>query len=244
MRCIGIDLAVRPDRTGVAVIDWRPDGGGVATVRTGTDDAEILDLLTDDATDVVGLDVPLGWPDRFVDAVRAHADRRPLPDLDWGDAYAELRLRVTDRWLRTRCGANPMSVSTNLIAAPALRAAWLLARAEQHGVVVDRSGRTGRVVEVYPGAALRVWGLPFSGYKSGPQAQRTQGRIRAAVLDAMGLELVGDVRNDHELDALLCAVIARLSRIRATRPVPEQHSEVAEREGWIHVPLGPLDELP
>lgn len=249
MRSVGIDLAVQPRRTGVARIEWCDDGAaapttwaGTATTWIGADDDMLRALLRDSGTDVAGLDVPLGWPRRFVQALAAHDDRRPIEGDSWEELYTATRLRATDRWLRDVCGANPMSVSTNLIAAPALRAAWLLSDAEAAGVPVDRSGVSGRVVEVYPAAALRIWGLPHAGYKKpGAAATGLRRRIRDEVLDRTAVTPVGDVATDHELDALVCAIVARLARTGRTRPIPAELVDLAQREGWIHVPIGPLE---
>ncbi len=43
-----------------------------------------------------------------------------------------------------------------------MRAAWLVPRLQMGPV--DVSG-TGKVVEVYPALALRIWGLPYRGYE-------------------------------------------------------------------------------
>jgi hypothetical protein len=56
-----------------------------------------------------------------------------------------------------RRGQLPLSVSTDRIAYPAMRIARLLGAVA--GEPVDRTG-AGRIVEGYPAAALRVWGLP------------------------------------------------------------------------------------
>lgn len=127
-----------------------------------------------------------------------------------------------------------------MIGATAMRASWLLSQAEQVGLVVDRSGVEGNVVEVYPGAALRQWGLPYSGYKSGRSAGDQRQRVLAKLIEGMGLTVTTDVTNDHQLDALICAVVARMARTGRTYPIPEEHRESAQLEGWIHMPVAPL----
>jgi hypothetical protein len=54
------------------------------------------------------------------------------------------------------------------------------------------------------------------------------------------LTVASDVVNDHELDALVCAVVARMARTGRTHEISEEHLETARREGWIHVPVSPL----
>ncbi|WP_433185959.1 DUF429 domain-containing protein [Actinoallomurus sp. CA-150999] len=75
---------------------------------------------------------------------------------DW---RRNLALRLTDRVVHDRTGLTPLSVSADRIGHAALRLAALLARLARAGRPVDRSG-TGVVVEVYPAASLRLWGLP------------------------------------------------------------------------------------
>ena len=237
MRTVGIDLAVQPQKTGIAWIDWDAGGRGTAKVRTGADDDEILAELRDPGTDIIGLDVPLGWPTRFVEMVAAHHDLRSIPDGNWRDLYDAMRMRVTDHWVRENCGANPISVSANMIGATAMRAAWLLSQA---GIDVDRSGLQGKVVEVYPAGALRQWGISASGYKArGAVATQLQ-RVFAAVTEGSKLAVTAEVTNDHQLDALICAVVARMARTGQTYEIPEGHREAARREGWIHLPVGRL----
>jgi predicted nuclease with RNAse H fold len=240
MRTVGIDLAVQPQKTGIAHIDWDADGLGTATVRTGADDRAILAELLASTTDVIGLDVPLGWPTRFVEMLVAHRDHQPIKAGDWPKLYDAMRMRTTDHWIRENFGANPISVSANMIGATAMRAAWLLSQAEQAGLVVDRSGLVGKVVEVYPAGALRQWGISTSGYKARRAVATDLQRVFTAVTNGLRLTVASDVVNDHELDALVCAVVARMARTGRTHEISEEHLETARREGWIHVPVSPL----
>lgn len=68
-------------------------------------------------------------------------------------------------------GISPLKVSADRIGATAMRCAFLLAALEAEGVEIDRSGRTGAVVEVNPAAALTRWRLPFAGYKASKMPQ-------------------------------------------------------------------------
>ena len=240
MRTVGIDLAVQPQKTGIAHIDWDAEGLGTATVKTGASDDEIVAELLDPRADVIGLDVPLGWPTRFVEMLVAHHDLQPIEAGGWPELYDAMRMRTTDHWIRQNCGANPISVSANMIGATAMRAAWLLSTAEQAGLVVDRSGLSGRVVEVYPAGALRQWGISASGYKARGAVGTELQRVFAAVSDGLRLTVPSGVANDHELDALICAVVARMARTGMTHDVPEEHREAARREGWIHLPVSRL----
>ena len=76
-----------------------------------------------------------------------------------------LAWRHTDEVTRQLTGLVPLSVSADRIGHTAMRCAALQTRLAAEGRGVDRSG-AGAVVEVYPAASLKVWGLPWRGDKS------------------------------------------------------------------------------
>lgn len=191
--------------------------------------------------DLVALDVPMGWPDRFVEAVGAHHERRGWPPRAHAppEDRLELRYRATDIEIRARGGA-PLSVSSDLIGLAAMRGARLQHLLNAAGMPVDRSGVTGRVIEAYPAMALRQWGLRSTGYKGRANAGTCQrlvddlllgcgsiGAAAAAVLEGC---------DDDALDAFVCALVARARLLNHTiLPSPGQLVR-ARREGWIHIP--------
>src|SRR3546814_13209891 len=67
-------------------------------------------------------------------------------------------------------GAQPLSVSSDLSGVAAMRGARIQHLLEKAGVAVDRSGTNGRLVEVYPAAALRRWGLSSPKYQGSANA--------------------------------------------------------------------------
>jgi len=242
---VGIDVASQEARTAICAIRWK---GGAARIeplgsRGANDDAVARSI---ERADRAGIDIPLGWPDAFVDAVGRHHRSEPWPAAAGaaGDAMRALRLRATDVWLTDRARrpsepaarCYPMSVSSNLIAIPAMRMARVLGP-------IDRSG-AGRVIEVYPAAALFVWDLPYRGYK-GPKAERRATRqALVAGLRAMApwlsaatgdWALIGE--NDHVLDALIAALVARAKDRGLCDESYDEASERARREGWIALPL-------
>jgi Protein of unknown function (DUF429) len=228
---LGIDLASRPERTAACAIEWTAGRARVVDVACGQDDDALLERIA--GVDKAGLDVPFGWPEAFVDHVaRFHA----------GGAWAKtsvvaLRYRETDRVVAARTGRWPLSVSTDLIGVPAFRAAALLSRLGD----VDRTG-AGRVVEVYPAAALRLWGFTAIGYK------RREGRASLTTLLAElrrrtrgWLDLDGAARrlcgtSDDALDALVAALVARAATLNLCAPPPPEHTARAAREGWVALP--------
>lgn len=258
---VGIDLATQPRNTGLC--ELHPDGEGLRAefpARRGalpTDD-ELLRRISDEGVAKVGIDVPFGWPTAFVEAVSGHSNERRWPDpgLDPDRQVRQLRYRVTDRWVAQHLAdlepsgpapRPPLSVSTDLLGVTAFRMARLEGRLRDRGVAVDRTGWTGRIVEVYPAGALRCWGLyPETSYKTDPT-------VRARLVDALDAFLAGSVTgdwqgicrdSDDQLDAFVSALVARLSdqgrTIGATsHAVEDLDLSTVQREGWIHLPAEP-----
>lgn len=247
-RILGIDLAAQPRNTGlVELFATVEDGRWRAAVPddVGTDE-HLVDLGT--RADLVGVDAPLGWPIDFVQAVRAHEAREPWP----GTANRRtLTHRRTDDVVRDHGRGNPMSASADLLGHVAMRCA-LLQRdwAKRWGAPAPRDG-SGRLVEVYPAASLRAWGLPERGYK-GPSGE--SGRARATIVDGLADATepwldVTSVRSacidsDHVLDALVAALSALATHVGASHgPESVEDHHCAVLEGWIHVPDRPLTEI-
>ena len=51
------------------------------------------------------------------------------------------------------------------------------------------------------------------------------------------------VESDDDLDAVLCAAIVGLADAGRTRAPGGSDKAQAAREGWIHIPSGPIDDL-
>jgi predicted nuclease with RNAse H fold len=211
MTFVGIDLAADVKRTGLAVL-WEGAGNVVVDgVLVGATDEDLID-----ATQVAaraGVDVPFGWPKDFVETIYAHASGTLEAPASTGSEWRRnLALRATDQAVHQRTGLTPLSVSTDRIAYPALRWAGIEARLRDMGTEVARDG-AGVVCEVYPAAALKVWGLPHRGYKGLKNSAQ-----RAALVDALSAELPWIQWNGHRdvcaaddnaLDAVIAALIAR-----------------------------------
>jgi predicted nuclease with RNAse H fold len=242
MRTLGIDLSANPAKTGACEIDW--GAGTVALLDRPTTDEQLLDAAQ--RADMIAIDVPLGWPDDFIAAVTAHRDRAGWPPMATAppDDRLPLRYRTTDLVTRTT-GAQPLSVSSDLIGVAAMRGARLQHLLLGAGVDVDRSGITGRLVEVYPAAALRRWGLSSSRYKGTVNAEACRtladrliarcGPLSSAASAAL------DGCDDDGLDAFVCALVAKAASDGHTTRPDTEHREVARREGWIHLPIVDLD---
>ena len=242
MLTIGVDVASEArEKTASCSIEW--SGGHakvVDVVSKKVGDADIQSYVQE--ADVVGLDVPLGWPKAFVGAVHGHHSQPPT----WPEPAPRmhrLRLRKTDRWIKRVTGLAPLSVSAGWIAVPALRIAALRIGEPRDG--------SGKVVEVYPKAAMKVWELPYEKYKG-----KRYGASSTALTPA-GIErdrIVGSLQrkgrgwlygdgwwglfrdNDDALDALIAALVARAWIQGLCHPISARCKDDAAVEGWIALP--------
>ena len=148
----GVDLSSQAVKTAACVIDWSDQRATVVELTLGVDDDSISALIA--RVDKLGIDVPLGWPIAFAEAVVGYS-----VDGSWPTEYrhtdnASYCYRRTDLWVWKDLGMSPpLSVSADRISLPAMRAAALLSHVPRH---TARDG-SGVVVEVYPAAALRRW---------------------------------------------------------------------------------------
>ncbi len=228
MTTLGIDLSSMPPGTAACAITWGKRRAMAGPPHLACDDAR-LDALIADA-DVVGIDAPLGWPAPFAAAVGEWTLS------EWNETIRDgLMLRETDRDIARRTKTRPLSVSSDRIALPAMRAMALLRR---HGGT-DRSG-DGRFFEVYPAGSLAAWGLtPAQSYKHATAESRAARRALLAELRRRlpWLEVADDyAENTDALDALLAALSARAAAQGLSgRPRTTAQAERARSEGWIHV---------
>jgi predicted nuclease with RNAse H fold len=244
MLTAGVDLAAESKGTALAVIRWHNAAATLLELHLGVADAQIA--RTTGEVDKLGIDCALGWPDEFVSFVVGHAAHdgtRPPVDggMDWRRTLA---YRETDREVRRLTGRWPLSVSTDRLGLTAMRCAGLLARIEETGIPVDRAG-SGVVVEIYPGATLRLWGFTTTGYRTDPGARETLLRsIRDAApwLNLGGFE-ERMIASAAAFDAVIASLAARNAANGTYTPPSPTVLEQAGREGWIALPTGQLADL-
>lgn len=249
MRVAGVDLAAEADRTGLAILSIDEPHALNGRIRiddllVGADDDAIR--ATIGQVDRTGIDVPLGWPQRFVEFVSAHASGKlaapESTDREWRRGLA---LRATDRSIQRRTGVWPLSVATERIAYAAMRWAGIEARLRADGVPTARDG-SGAVYEVYPAAALKVWAMRHRGYKGQKNCE-----VRHQLVDDLSakfpnLEWNGHrdlcIGDDNALDAVLAAIIALEAYLGRCELAPAELETSALREGWIWVPRDALSD--
>lgn len=248
MKTLGIDLAADPKKTAAAVIEWGDGQARLVELSLGVGDGDVVELFS--ASDVTGIDCPLGWPQPFVDFLLGHF--RDAPDAvlrhDGLAGRRELVYRATDRFVTHQTGVIPLSVSADRLAHPAMRCAVIQAKITHRWGPQPRDG-TGRLVEVYPAASLKLWGIPARRYKGrGTSESDARGNILGQVaaaapwldLDAHHGQLIA---SDDLLDSVVASLTARAAAIQATLLSPPDLRPAAREEGWIHLPTGSLTEL-
>ena len=248
MRTVGVDLSSSSKRTAVVAVEWGRDKAMVGEPALGLGDADLVERLA--RAGWVGIDAPFGWPLEMVRAVHEYAASGRWA----GEDKDEFRFRRTDRFVREAILAetgrklSPLSVSSDRIALTARRTALLREHAyERSGVRFDLAGGD-QVVEVYPAAALLVWGLDRGGYKSSRRLDRREAECyaREALLSAIEARVQwlcwstgarqACIESDDALDAVLAALVARAAAMGLTLLPPAEDMEPAHSEGWIHLP--------
>lgn len=246
MLTVGVDLAAEPAGTALAWIDWFTDRARLRGVAVGVDDDAIVAAVG--AAEKAGIDCPLGWPAAFVEFVSAHHTGHVIDpgDIAGREWRRRLAFRITDEAVYRLVGRWPLSVAADRIGHTAMRAAGLLARLAREGSPVDRAG-SGVVVEVYPAASLRRWGLAHRGYKGKENLARLGDLVDQLGQSTEWLDLGAHEDlcrvSDHAFDAVVAALTARAAACGlATRPSADQ-LDLARTEGWIAMPTSPLSGL-
>lgn len=231
MITLGIDLSSQPKDTAACLVEWHPDGRILAREPVPRCTDSTLDHLISQA-DAVGIDAPLGWPAAFTAAVTRWTATT------WDNPFRDtVRLRLTDLEVQRLTRLLPLSVSTDRIALPAMRAMALLAR---HGVT-DRSGGDGKFFEVYPAGSLKQWNLPCRAYKGSRNLAARRQLLHALrrLLPALCLEPAAFAAGDHAFDALIASLTARCAATGLSFAPHDDQRRLARSEGWIHLPSAP-----
>lgn len=246
---VGVDLSARDPKTWMATIDWT-DGHAYARLERGVRDIQIIEAAKTAA--MVGIDCPFGWPTAFVKYVRDHAEDGVEPQGQEGEVWrSALANRATDKWIKAKTDLKPLSVSADRIGHVAFRCAHLLSAMKLEGIEIDRTGRSGTVVEVYPAASLKCWGLVHKSYKRRANQKMLSELANKFFSDgkASWLEMSESDRelcrtNDDAFDAVIASLTARAQMLGLVEELPADRVATAAVEGWIALPLeGALDCL-
>jgi predicted nuclease with RNAse H fold len=239
----GVDLAAEPKGTALAIIEWKKTQATLVDLQLGVNDQAIVE--TAGVVDKLGIDCALGWPIEFVEFLNNHAnlESTSFPDggMDW---RRRASFRESDRHVREVTGKWPLSVSTDRLGLTAMRCAGLQGRIQQSGTEVDRSG-SGKVVEIYPGASLRLWGFDTTGYRANEDARA---ELLTTIEHSVSWLNLGSHRelmisSTDAFDAVIASLATRAAAINQYLPPPKEILAVTRVEGWIALPTGLITDL-
>lgn len=229
MKLVGIDFATDPRGCGICILE----DNTVVHVGHGSTSVEHPLWLVDHCAGatVVAVDVPFGWPIAFAKALSGYhmGDALDLP-------REQYRLRTTDLWIRESVPPlQPLSVSTDKLGSTAIVGTNLLHALSNEGFHLSpRSAAPAAVVEVYPAASLRVWGLPHRNIEAPAVLETLRGAFGLSIGNSHQQALL---RSRHCLDALISALTAKEYADGNTSLPPENISdETLRTEGWICIP--------
>lgn len=242
MLIAGLDLAAQPKGTALSIIDWSKRHAEVLSLTVNAND----EFIVSESRDAVklGIDCALGWPIEFVDFLNQHSkgsDQLLSGDIEW---RRRLAYRETDRAVREVTGRWPLSVSTDRLGLTAMRCAGLLSKLNADGVEIDRSG-AGKVVEIYPGASLRLWGFDTAGYRTSASLRsKLLADIRlAAPWFSPGAYADLMVESCDAFDAVIANFAARSAQLGLSTAAPATLQRQASIEGWLALPKTQLAQL-
>ena len=244
MLIAGLDLAAQPKGTALAVLDWSAQNAKLVSLQLSVTDEEIVSSTQDCIK--LGIDCALGWPAAFIDFVSNYS-KESLVTANFGggiDWRRELAYRETDREVHRLTGRWPLSVSTDRLAMTALRCAGLLSKLQAASVPIDRSG-LGKVVEIYPAASMRIWGIEFAGYRNSESMRANLiGHVKQAApwLDLANFESLM-IESCDAFDAVIASLATSSAAFGKSTTPPEDKAQLAKIEGWVAMPLGALSDL-
>lgn len=243
MLTAGVDLAAEPKGTALAIIEWKKTEANLVDLQLGVNDEAIVEAAG--VVEKLGIDCALGWPIEFLEFLNNHAnlDNTKFPDggMDW---RRRASFRESDRHVREVTGKWPLSVSTDRLGLTAMRCAGLQGRIQQAGIPIDRSG-SGKIVEIYPGASLRLWGFDTTGYRAIPEAREELLRSIENQAPWLKLDSYQDmmISSTDAFDAVIASLATRSAALGKYFKPSNNVLEVAKIEGWIALPKGNLKDL-
>lgn len=235
MLIIGLDAATQPERFGYAVAEKSPQrvrilNAGVLKSHSSADALSVViaPRLKRATRALVAIDAPLGWPASAGPALVGHSAGEQVklhPD--------RLFHRITDEFVQSKIKKRPLEVGASLIARAAYAALSALQRLREETrlplpLVWAPSFDGIGVIEVYPGASLKVWGIEHDGYKKDPHIRHRISKQlsgRASGIVELAIDPV------DAFDAALC-VIAGADFLDGRVWLPEDAMST-RKEGWI-----------
>ncbi len=241
---LGIDCAVKPERSGVAIGVLSGEKVRLLCVGCCSEKYSVSAVaarFSEKRKDVLfALDAPLGWPAALGAELRDHRAGGPL-----GTAADLLFRRRTDRFIKCQIGKQPLDVGADRIARTAESALRTLREIGERlgGVHIPLAWsptESGfRAIEVYPAATLAVC---RDDAKSNPYKNKDQRAARKEILDCIPERMIIKEKlkeklqgNADLLDAALCVLAGADFLLGESMPPEIAHLATAKKEGWIWV---------
>jgi predicted RNase H-like nuclease len=240
MQLVGIDCASRSENTGIAIGDYKDGKIWLSKVIMGNKKESIANLLTpllDISKQVVfAFDAPLGWSEPMGRLLAKHQAGEPIEEQQ--DRFFR---RLTDSFVHQVIGKLPLEVGADRIARTAHSALKIISDLRMKGFALtmlwkpDTTQLHG-LLEVYPSATLKGYGMVSSAYKGDTQEEKKkrQNIIKDMqshipnILDFINLDSKSDM-----LDAVICLLCAKdFLEGKVYLPI---NMEIAKKEGWIWV---------
>ncbi|VUT28267.1 MAG: hypothetical protein SYNGOMJ08_00836 [Candidatus Syntrophoarchaeum sp. GoM_oil] len=243
MKIIGIDYSKDKKKRGLAI-------GNVDSQRL---ELEYAGLYNDERIDrimkgkepfIIAIDAPLGWPLKLGEVLTEHYAGMVIEK----DADKIFR-RCTDEEVRKETKKQSLDVGADKIARTAHGALELLEKLRSEYKLElplawepdDFKQRTEKkilssVIEVYPAATLKQYGLSYEKYKDKKNTDERK-KILKGLKTRIGTSNIEEekaIGDDNILDATVC-VLAGLDFIegKCFEPPDREKAEKAKKEGWI-----------
>lgn len=252
VRVVGVDWATESKKR--AAVELATQSGVLSLVKVVQpfSDSDAGSTLKDQELNVVAVDTPFGWPkdfSSFVSTWSASTGGPPPP------TSLSFSLRTTDLVVRQETGKQPLSVSADRIGLCAR--SWVnVVTAEKVANRMDVGQRPTPerpVIEVYPGASLKVFAKHSNSKVDDADFKKKQASREAALKGLFSMfgvqdpkqltkKLIGVGEEDSDAaDAFLAALTAvayldRLPGWSVRRPTSNELT-LAETEGWIFFPV-------
>ena len=239
MLLIGLDAASQLSNFGFAIGSVESDKVSIKEAGIiGDDEYAIEDMIANHLRDadraVVAIDAPLGWPAALGNALVPHAA---------GDNLSveknSLFKRNTDKTVRSVTGKNPLEIGADKIARATHTALEVLNRLRKKSRLTlpllwstEFSG--AGVIEVYPGATLKMHGAPSSAYKKPDEKAARDAIVKCVGGTIPDLKRYVSAKADV-FDACLCVLAAHDFMMGSCRSPAQDELEDARKEGWIWV---------
>lgn len=238
MKIIGVDCATQKKKTGLSLATYEEGQCCLQEARTGEGEKSVAEIISDwlleGETFLLALDAPLGWPVHLGEELHSHQAGESI--------YVEpnkLFRRMTDKYVKGKIGKVPLDVGADRIARTAHTALSLVGELRELngmelGVAWDPfKVDKGAIIEVYPAATMKTYGIINSGYKdAGKESLR----------ESMLQDLKGYIEIDTSLDTVLVSnadvldsafcVLAGIDFLKGQVYMPAD-KQLVRTEGWI-----------